>query len=710
MTFQELAKKVKENFDDMQDSQLYRSSVTGHQLWGLYISGFQPGDNPVFRDPNSSYHNCNLDKSFINRYGNIVAIKENGELVTMWDLVNVGIYETSIKNMSNALKQASIKDVFVESYDTLNRLLNYEKVNRIQDKYKLGYEVNYKIYTQEEADMYGVVTANQQYTFYHFYAELKSIYVDKSTKSVESIMSDYRTAKEVFKRGLEEISLDTLELVRDLINQKSLLNGESYLPKLLSFIEFKKQYDSVENKDYYCWETSINLPIARFRNELIGTLCVELTEGEELNKACLNWNKRADPANYMKAVAPITETQKQQAIEQITELGYEDSFNRRVATLADIDVNEIKHINNNTVVKEASVFDKVKPSKSTQHKRSKFDNVNEVSIETFMKDILPNSTDVEVFVENRFSNNFVTMTTANQGKNPFKWNNLFSWTYKGNLAGKSEIKEAVKNAGGNVEGVLRFSMIWNYNDNHSDHSDLDAWCEQPDKVKIGYSTGFRKDGGNRFTNLSGQLDLDNTNPGNNLGVENIYFLDESKLKNGNYAFWVHQFNSRNSQGFKAEIEFDGQIYKYQYDRAVSGSIFIAEVTYTNGKWSIDHSLEPTDSEEIVKTVWNIDSNNFHKVSLVCLSPNYWGENNVGNKHYFFMLHDCFSDESIRGFHAENLNSELTAYRKFVDILGNFHQIAPSKPQLAGLGFNATVNDHVIVKVKGTHERVLKINF
>lgn len=50
-------------------------------------------------------------------------------------------------------------------------------------------------------------------------------FVDSSGKSVDSIMGDFRDAKNVFQRAMETISLDTLELVKDLINQGSLLDG-----------------------------------------------------------------------------------------------------------------------------------------------------------------------------------------------------------------------------------------------------------------------------------------------------------------------------------------------------------------------------------------------------------------------------------------------------------------------------------------------------
>jgi uncharacterized protein YfaP (DUF2135 family) len=73
---------------------------------------------------------------------------------------------------------------------------------------------------------------------------------------------------------------------------------------------------------------------------------------------------------------------------------------------------------------------------------------------------------------------------------------------------------------------------------------LDAWCTQPDYKQIGYSTGFRKDHGNKFSSCGGQLDLDNTNPNGRPALENIYFRSLSEMKNGEYKFYVNQFSAR----------------------------------------------------------------------------------------------------------------------------------------------------------------------
>lgn len=686
-------------------NKLFRANISGIELWDLYLKSFTDEENPVFRDPESTVHNCNHCKNFIRRYGNIVSIDKDNNIITMFDLDVDGEYKNVTKILAKAIKESSIKDVFFETFNELNSL-PYESCSKSNDKFRLGFENNSKMYSPEEAKLYGVVKPGEIRTFSHFFLDLPKKFVDKTGKSVESIMGDYRSAKEVFKRAMDEISLDTYSLVIDLINQGSLLDGTTHLHKIEKILPLKKEYDKLplNQKDNWCWNNSYGLAFAKFRNELIGVLCSELSQGEELNKACKSWNKRVDPANYMKATAPITQKQIDQAKEFVVNNGYEASFNRRLAVIEDIKASEIKHINSGDgSIESVSIFDNVK-STNSRHKRNEFKGVEEVSIDKFMKDILPGCNSVEAFLENNQEGNLVTLTTSTEDSKPiFKWNNNYSWTFNGNLAGKSMIKESVKSQGGKVDGVLRFSIMWA--EDSVDNSDLDAHCIEPGRFQIYYSDKIsRKTGGN--------LDIDITRPqghkknGKNV-VENIAYPSLSRMENGTYKFFVRQFSARNSKGFKAEIEFNGEIYSYSYNMPVKGDIQVAEVTLKDGEFSIKHILESSNAS---KEMYGLETKQFHKVNLVCVSPNHWGENNVGNKHYFFMLDKCVAENKLRSFHNENLLPELAEHRKVLEVLGATNMIDASGKQLSGLGFNSTVKDELILRLKGNFKRVIKVKF
>lgn len=136
----------------------------------------------------------------------------------------------------------------------------------------------------------------------------------------------------------------------------------------------------------------------------------------------------------------------------------------------------------------------------------------------------------------------------------FKWTNNFSWVYSGNLA-DSDIRQNVKAAGGDVNEVLRFSIQWNEASDCKD--DLDAHCFTPRGSHIFFG---RKQG----HPCLGELDVDIINP-QGVAVENITFPSISSLEKGTYQFAVHCYSDRGGRsGFKAEIEFDGQIFRFEY--------------------------------------------------------------------------------------------------------------------------------------------------
>lgn len=337
-----------------------------------------------------------------------------------------------------------------------------------------------------------------------------------------------------------------------------------------------------------------------------------------------------------------------------------------------------------------------------QHEQKVLD-IEEISPEKFVKDILPVAKEVQVYVENKNEKNLCSLIAPrNKGaKSMFKWNNGFSWAYRGNIA-DSSIKENVKNAGGNVTGDLRFSIQWN--EDGENHNDFDAHCLEPNGNEIYFRC-------RRSSYTQGMLDVDIIHPLREIAVENIYWTSRNTMGDGTYRFFVNNFNHRGGRtGFKAEIEFDGTIYHFEYDKELrqGKNVFVAEVTLKNGQFSIKELLPLTISS---KDIWNIKTNTFVPVSVIMYSPNYWDEQEgVGNRHYMFMLKGCKNDESPNGFFNEYLKAELAEHKRVFEALGSKMKVDDSDNQLSGLGFSATKRDEVVVKVIGNTERLLKIKF
>lgn len=75
-----------------------------------------------------------------------------------------------------------------------------------------------------------------------------------------------------------------------------------------------------------------------------------------------------------------------------------------------------------------------------------------------------------------------------------------------------------------------------------------------------------------------------------------------------------------------------------------------------------------------------------------------------------MLDGCLNDGKARGFFNEFLNEELTTHRKVLEVVGARMKTEESVNQLSGLGFSSTQRNSVLCRVKGSFDRVVKINF
>jgi hypothetical protein len=187
-------------------------------------------------------------------------------------------------------------------------------------------------------------------------------------------------------------------------------------------------------------------------------------------------------------------------------------------------------------------------------------------------------------------------------------------------------------------------------------------------------------------------------------VENVFYPTKARLLNGSYKVMIHNFRKREqaNQGYKVEIEVEGEIYTFISDTNPSNTPVLAfKFTVLNGKVTVKGNKTGSASK------WGVKLNTFERVNFVMKSPNYWGTNQ-GNEHVFFILENAKSDEETRGFFNEYLSQELMEQRKVFETLGSKTKIPIGDEQLSGLGF--TKGKSLTVQVKGTFNRTLKINF
>lgn len=679
MEFIEFKKALQRNFAEMTKdaTHLFEVEVDKDELWNTYLSSFPAGTNELYRE--RTEHDCSCCRHFIKNIGNAVVIKSD-QVHTIWDLsLNDTTYQPVCDALSAFAKAHSVTDIWISKEKKIGTDFNYEGIDGKMHKWD------------------------------HFYLELPDKFVDTSGKSIGDIKGGFRDTRNVFKRSLDEITMDALDTILELINSNTLYKGEEWKTVLSEFRRYKKEYDKLTNgveKDLYAWENSVKAGIAigRIRNHSIGTLLVNVSEDMDLDLAVKKYEQIVAPSNYKRPKAIFTEKMLEDAKKTISELGYMDALQRKFANLDDITVNNILFSNKDAAKRIGGaddIFGEMEKEVAVNPK--KFSKVEEISANDFIEKVLPTVKEVEVFVENKHDKNFVSMIAPvnPEAKTMFKWNNGLSWAYSGNIT-DSDMKQNVKAAGGNVEGVLRFSIQWN--ESGKDNSDLDAHCKEPDGNEIYY-------GNKGVSRLGGQLDVDIQYPREQIAVENITYANKSRMKIGTYKFFVNQFAARGSKGFKAEIEFDGEIFAFEYNQPVRGDIQVAEVILdSNGNFTIKEKISRT-SAITSREIWSVNTNQFVPVSVISYSPNYFDEQEgIGHRHLFFMLNGCVNPEEPSGFYNEFLKNELAEHKRVFEALGAKCHVEDTEDQLSGIGFSMTKRAELIVRVKGAIERIMKIKF
>lgn len=684
MTFIEMRDLLNEHFIKMtkNTATLFEVDIDKNEMWNTYLQAFSPTANPLFRT--RTEHDCSCCRGFIKDIGNVVAI-HNGKMESIWDFeIHDEIYAPVIKAMSELIHSKPIRDVYL---------------SRCQ---KIGCHHNFETLTAHRWD--------------HFFLELENKFCIDNPEEKNTVLADYRDTKNVFLRSLTEISTDALDTVLELIAANSLYKGEEWKQTLQKFRTLKKEFDKLtsdEERDLFAWTESASAGpvIGRLRNHSIGTLLTNITSGMDLEQAVKTYETITAPTNYKRSKPIFTKKMLEDAKNKISSLGYMDSLPRRFATLDDITVNDILFTNKDAAKRiqgAASIFDELAKSAASGKKPQKFDRVESVTIDKFISDILPTATSLEVYVENKHAQNFVSLIAPENktAKSMFKWGNGFTWAYTGNMT--DSFKQLVKDFGGNISGVLRFSIKWN--EDQQDSCDLDAHAITP-CTEIYYS--------NKTDNTTGgKLDVDIINPNTDVqgddktAIENITWSDKSRMKPGEYKFLVNQYSGSVKNGFRAEIEFDGQIFSFDYPHSMrtKENVEVAVVTLDEkGNFSIKPSLPANTSN---KTIWNVETNQFVPVTSMMFSPNHWStaENKIGHRHVFFMLQNCINEENPSGIFNEFLVQELYEHRKVMEAIGGKMRVKDTNDQLSGLGFATDKRADVVVRVKGATERILKITF
>ena len=667
---------VAKQFNDMVQASLViaRTNISGDDLYAHYLDAYPVERNRIFRKRRE--YDGNYDKNFIRRIGNLVGIAADGTISTIWDVKTESYFQIVADAMAKKVREASLDSPFLT--------------------------------TETQAGSKPTVDGqNPDIIWSHFYAPIpRQFVIDKDR--IGPKMNELTTDVSVFARGLQTFTLDAAETVLELIKSGSLYRGDEHKRAVEFFVEHKKAYDQLKDSKaqlaYIYYHAGKIGSAVRFRPTVIGTLVEDLSNGVDLERAVSSFETKVAPTNYKRTSAVVTPGMVKQAKDKIEELGLTDSLVRRFATITDLSADKV--LFSATSKKSLDVFDDLISESSRKVSDKSLKKVEEISAEKFIADVLPTATQVELLVEGKHRTNFMSLLTEEYPGSPqlFKWNNPFSWAYAGNIT--DSIKENVKKQGGAVDGLLRVSLAWHNSD------DLD--------LSLGEPTGRGENlvyFGNRTGKYGCKLDIDANGGGvtNSVDpVENIIYPYGAQLPTGEFNVYVDQFSKRvrTDEGFTLQVEANGTTYNYTFDGSYQGHReHMLTIVHKGGNvFEIKDVNSTLRSVSVAgKEIWGVQTNSFVPVNTIINSPNFW-DGEIGNKHTFFLIDGCKTDEETRGFFNEFLKDELNPHRKVFELLGERTKVQPADEQLSGLGFSSTKRDEVTVRVTGKSKRTFLVKF
>jgi hypothetical protein len=643
--FHDFAKAVHARYQQLTaEGPVFLTSASKDDFWTWYLEAFPAGTNPVFRE--RTEHDCACCRSFIKNIGRIVVLDSNGNYQTIWD--NIGPEHSFYQQVAEQLR-----------------------------KFILSHPIQTVWYAREAR--YGMETTYERLeagniTWHHFFGETPRRLL---VSSVGEKQGEANSAYQVLKRALDELSLEAVNTVEDLILSNSIYRGEEHLRAVQAFKQLKVTYAALptDRRNVFVWQNYQSF-VARFKNTAIGTLVEDLSNGLTIERAVASFESKVAPTNYRRTSAPITQGMINKALFTLKEMNLEGAVRRRLARLEDISVRDVLFVDRAVrPVMRDGLADLLRSAVTTGVPSG----TQEITGEQFLADVLPGAETVSIIVENRHLNNFVTLTAPEESaERLFSWGNNFAWAYDGDVT--DSIRERVKAAGGNVNARLRISLSWN------NYDDLDLHCQWPGGSPIS------------FMNKQAILDVD-MNAGGGSTREPVENLAFTHLPDGKYVASVHQYalRERTNVGFEIEYAYEGQTLRASYPKLVAQGERIDLITLNvkQGKviyFAFGSKLQAGSSSTVTTAKWGVTTGQTLPVDVVTLSPNYWGEHPVGNKHVIFALRGCKTPDKIRGFFNEFLRPELVPHRKVFEVLGSKTMCEPTEHQLSGLGFSSTRRD------------------
>lgn len=259
---------------------LLTTAVPSGMLYKAYLNAIPESERTQYI--------CRKCETFINNFGNIVTVI-GGEIHTIWDFeTDDPTFKDVPKAMADIVKSYPINTVFVAEEQMCGTDFNVQKL-----------------------------PGALELTWEHFSVTIPTELFTNMTGLTPGKLSQLNDRRNVFKRSLDEFTLEAVNEVLRLIKGNELLRGDTFLERLDLFGKHKVIYDTLsdDKKELFTWEY---LPVHKsVRVDALDTLLEDLSFGDidgELEDAVARFESKVNGDVY------LTQKTEQELMDEIAEL------------------------------------------------------------------------------------------------------------------------------------------------------------------------------------------------------------------------------------------------------------------------------------------------------------------------------------------------------------------------------------------------------
>lgn len=346
------------------------------------------------------HYDCNACRSFVNRYGGLVRIADNGvQYPVMWGVEPPGFFVDAVDEINDEVKAAKVTGVFFTGEKRLG-------IPRTGSWTHMAVDVPKEM-----------IYRNLMKTPYQMAAEKAEDY-----KMLTNAIRKYRK--------------ETVETALKLLRSESLYRSEKVLGVAEWFLGVLNDSKGARNRTgtNVVWKKVATAPtgFCHVSSSMIGTLLDDIEEGYDFDAVSRRFAEKMDPTQYQRPRAAPSAGNVVQAEKIVEKLGIENSLKRRFARLDEIQT--IWHPRPEKKAATGGIFAGI-ATKQTAKKRHNDAPAPTVTMtwEKFQRTVLPDARKIEFLVTGKNDHYSALVTAADpyappiiqwdseDERNPFNW-------------------------------------------------------------------------------------------------------------------------------------------------------------------------------------------------------------------------------------------------------------------------------------------------